>query len=292
MKFKIILCLIVFIGFNEKSFGQLEANPTSKLTAGVLQTAKWADIDIHMSSTEELHKAAWDGNIEEAQDLLERGYDVNEAHPGRKWAPIHWAAAAGQADMVEFLLDNGADIEKKSNIRETAFLIATKRGHINVINVLDRRGANKNAYNTQGETALILAVKDAPPSKRIATMERLIEIGANPSRLAERKGAHEPQIIVGSRWSALHWASYLEIPEAMNLLLDRGVHPDITTPDKDTSLLEAVREKKTISIEILMLRGADPDFKNIDGDTPRIFAIDPKTENLIEQLEKKRACYN
>lgn len=289
MKFKIILCLIVFVGFNKKSFGQLEAHPTSQPYARGLQTARWADMEINMRTTEELHKAAWEGNVEEMEDLLQRGYNINEAHHSREWAPIHWAAAAGKADMVEFLLDHGANIEQKSNTKETAFLIAARKGHINVINVLDRRGANKSAFNNKGETALILAVKNTPSNKPIATMERLIELGADPSALAISRGK---QYLVGYKWSALHWASHLEIPDAINLLLDRGVDPDITNLDKDTPLLVAVLEKKTKSIEILMLRGADPDFKNIDGDTPRIFAIDPETENLIKQLSEKRTCYN
>ena len=69
------------------------------------------------------------------------------------------ASEAGRADLVEFALDNGADIEARDQRprRSTALHLAVENGHIPVVRLLLARGADANAVTTGGVTPLMLA---------------------------------------------------------------------------------------------------------------------------------------
>lgn len=56
-----------------------------------------------------LHRAADRGRAEVAEYLLGRGADVNAAD-GAGWTPLHVAARAGRLDVVKLLVSRGADV--------------------------------------------------------------------------------------------------------------------------------------------------------------------------------------
>lgn len=56
-----------------------------------------------------LHRAAGDGNIEMASVYLEAGADINAVDTDSSSTPLGWAARYGKKEMVEWLLQKGAD---------------------------------------------------------------------------------------------------------------------------------------------------------------------------------------
>jgi ankyrin repeat protein len=78
-------------------------------------------VDDHGVSRTLLHVVAdWPGHVPNGStlvaDLIAAGADVNAAviHPGPKGAPetpLHWAASSDDVDVLDALLDGGADIE-------------------------------------------------------------------------------------------------------------------------------------------------------------------------------------
>lgn len=66
---------------------------------------------------------------------------------------------------------------------------------------------------------------------------------------------------------ALHWATYNDDPECINLLLDKvpGQSPNIQDGAKMTPLMWAAFHGKPINIETLRKRGADSQLKDKDG---------------------------
>jgi len=56
-----------------------------------------------------LHKAAYQGNMELAEQLLQFGAGLHAVDKEYGTTPLGWAAKYGKADMVRFLLDKGAD---------------------------------------------------------------------------------------------------------------------------------------------------------------------------------------
>ncbi|WP_228237230.1 ankyrin repeat domain-containing protein [Allomuricauda sp. M10] len=56
-------------------------------------------------------KAVMKGDVETVKKLIELGEDVNQKSLGR--APIHYAARYNRAEVLQVLIDNGADLKSR-----------------------------------------------------------------------------------------------------------------------------------------------------------------------------------
>lgn len=83
------------------------------------------------------------------------------------------SAKNGDIDNVKLLLDNGADIESRTNNGSTLLMIAVHKRNEKMVKFLLNRGANVNAFNDVGYTPLMYAV----PNKII---KLLVKNGADP----------------------------------------------------------------------------------------------------------------
>ncbi|MBI4823896.1 MAG: ankyrin repeat domain-containing protein [Nitrospirae bacterium] len=70
------------------------------------------------------------------------------------------AAEKGDINKVKSLLQHGADVNAKDNNGNTALMYAAVGGHTEIVQTLLNKGANVNAKNNFGNTALIYAVKN------------------------------------------------------------------------------------------------------------------------------------
>ena len=59
--------------------------------------------------SEELAKAAFDGDVETVRRLLDEGAEIDAQ--GRNWNPLHTAIENGQVACVRLLIARGADVE-------------------------------------------------------------------------------------------------------------------------------------------------------------------------------------
>lgn len=58
-------------------------------------------------------KAIMNGDVEAVKKLIELGEDVNQKSLGM--APVHFAARYNKAEILEVLIDNGADLNVRCN---------------------------------------------------------------------------------------------------------------------------------------------------------------------------------
>lgn len=93
-------------------------------------------------------------------------------------APIHEAASLGKTDEVERLLNEGAAINEyyKSDADcdegYTPLLFAAKRGRLDTVRFLVNHGADINAIDTEGYTALMVAIQHY----QFAVVEYLLQV--------------------------------------------------------------------------------------------------------------------
>jgi uncharacterized protein len=84
-----------------------------------------------------LHKAARNGDVEEAKKLLDAGADLTARDEHLCSTPLAWAAKFGQLEMVELLLERGAPKSLPDDPPwATPLAWATRRGHADVAKLL------------------------------------------------------------------------------------------------------------------------------------------------------------
>ena len=79
------------------------------------------------------------GNLNVVNSGLEQGFSVNTPvrnRQGRYLPPLHYAIANRRLGVVRFLLDNGADVNAIDDSGTTALLLAKKIGNPFVLGIL------------------------------------------------------------------------------------------------------------------------------------------------------------
>lgn len=105
----------------------------------------------------ELHRAAANGSIEEYEDLLRQGYDINlKTNKGQ--TVLHTAAIGGKNEIVQDLLNRGFNVNSRDNDGKTPLHCAAEFHHIESIELLANNRADMNAKMSAGLTPLHLAV--------------------------------------------------------------------------------------------------------------------------------------
>lgn len=144
--------------------------------------------------------------------LLAAGADPN-ARSSAEEPAIELACFADAGEILQMLLDAGAEVDAVDGLHRTALMAAAARGNVKVMRRLIKAGANVNfqSDNDNGNTVLTSvldpsAVED--PSERV--VQTLLRAGANPSMPS--KGG----------WTPLHYAVYFPHTKVVNLLLKAG----------------------------------------------------------------------
>jgi len=75
------------------------------------------------------------------------------------WTLLHIAIRRDRAEMVEFLLDNGADIDRVDGVGWTPLMEAIMDDKTSLVKFLVEKGADKTIANQRGATAPMLAQK-------------------------------------------------------------------------------------------------------------------------------------
>jgi ankyrin repeat protein len=88
-----------------------------------------------------LHRAAQQGHVKVLQQLLTKGYDVNQ-RDAYGWTPLHAAILGGQPEAAEFLLFNSADANLRSADGHTPLHYAAKQRDEKLAQLLVQYGAD------------------------------------------------------------------------------------------------------------------------------------------------------
>ena len=87
--------------------------------------------------------------------LIDEGANIN-IQSVCKWTALMWASKSRYLNIVEYLVDKKADINIKNNNGDTALILALNEEDCDIIKYLINKGADVNIKNNKGETALIL----------------------------------------------------------------------------------------------------------------------------------------
>uniref|UniRef100_A0A0G4HT68 Uncharacterized protein n=1 Tax=Chromera velia CCMP2878 TaxID=1169474 RepID=A0A0G4HT68_9ALVE len=174
-----------------------------------------------------------------AERLVARGADVNaisergaSAHP--KCTPISFAAHRGLLPLVRFLLNNGADVNKKAaELHESALQIALSRSKWEVARCLLVEGrANVNGTTSTKNTVLHVAAT-SPDAELVREI-----IEAEGGSLLLKKTNN-------NGYSALHSVSAMGVGsrEVAEVLVKAGVDVDLQDKNGRTALMHACMKR-------------------------------------------------
>jgi len=99
------------------------------------------------------------GDLDQVKDIVEqKEIDVNKEIDGRP--PLHYAADYGQGDVIEYLLSKGANVNAKDKHGISALLAAIWEGHTDCVKLLLERGAVKDGSAPDGTSYVDAAEKE------------------------------------------------------------------------------------------------------------------------------------
>ncbi|KAL3658449.1 hypothetical protein V7S43_016582 [Phytophthora oleae] len=189
-------------------------------TYGALDAVQWlldrgADIEARdAGGNSPLHLAAAYCSLPVVELLLAAGADVN-AWNASEATPLHFAAPNGNCVVVETLIKYGGDLEARDEHGNTPLIDATfvsqphfalgdQKTQYAVVNLLLQHGANGNAVNNAGDSALFGAVHN----EYEAVVKLLLAHGAD-ARV--RNNQHETLLHVLARGYASNVAIWRQL---------------------------------------------------------------------------------
>lgn len=226
---------------------------------------------------DELLKSCGEGNLQRVKELLDQGADINfkEFTPKLyKIAPIARASCAGHNDVVELLLERGANIDETDNAGDTPLMIAAKYGRLSTALLLMNRGANIHHKNHKGWTPIVTASYWGYKE----LVEALIARGANMN--ARDNEGKTPLMVVCAR-------IYNYSQDVGSYLLENGADFHVKDNKGDTAIILASKNEKQQLIKALTEKGANLQERNLAGESAMsFFGCNPINKTLYDSAEQ------
>ncbi len=191
-----------------------------------------------------IHDAVMNGNIDEVQWQLDAGVDVNE-ESSNGLTPLHYAASAGHNDIVELLIERGANVNATDSGKgATPLDYAHWRDHEEVIETLNAHNAQREHEKGGKGIGQSSLIHDAALDGDIDEVQRQLDARVDPN-LKSSKGA-----------TPLFYAVYGGHLEIVELLITRGA--DVNAVYLNNSVLDQAHSYDDQEmVELLEAHGAE-----------------------------------
>ena len=181
------------------------------------------------------------------------------------------AAENGNLEELKKLIKSGADVNAKNEYGNTALIYAAWNGHTDCLSALIVAGADVNAKNNDGYTALTLAARDGQTD----CVAVLISAGADVN--AKNDDGN----------TALILAACMGHTECVNALLKSGADINAKDIDYGTALSWAAWYGYKDCVALLKQAQRDLDAKNLGHtSTPSVPIYEQEADNELKELDK------
>ena len=177
---------------------------------------------------------------------------------------------------------------------------AVKRDDTRTIDALLKRGLDANTSDQEGNTLLILAVREGSEkaAKRLVAARARVNarnsLGESALMLAALRGQLEivrelvdnGADVNSPGWTALMYAAVNGHVDVSRLLISKGAQVNAVADNGFTALMMAVREGHAALVSLLLANGADPELKTASGLTALDLAREKKRPAIVDALVK------
>ena len=202
--------------------------------------------------------AAATGDRDLIEVRLEAGEDPDAADPATGVTPLETAALFGHPEIVDLLLDRGADVNRRKQDGGTVLHIAAFLGRPAIAGRLVEAGAELEVRDDRGATPMDASRVDWAATKAVAAALKV-----PVDRKAVEAGRREVRAILKAA------------------LPRKESRP---TDELAADLAAAVSEGDAGRVKDLLFEGADPNAETPSGDTPLILAVARGDRNLARLL--------
>ena len=207
-----------------------------------------------------LRDAAWADDVQTARALIRRGADVNAKDDTEQSAYLI-ATSEGYLDLLNVTLAQGARIDDKDSWNGTGLIRAAERGHSLVVGRLLRAGIDRNHVNRIGYQAIHEAVwLGENSSTYVDTIRALVAGGADLDRPSVNEGLTPLQMA--------HQRGYPALESALHAALE----PTRIT-DPDDAVLRAASSGDADRVARALRAGADIEARDSLRRTPLLLAV-------------------
>lgn len=191
-----------------------------------------------------LYWAARKGDLKLCSYLIQKGANMNKKIEKFHQTPLHEATWKGHLHIVKHLVEEGADIGIKDYEGSNALHMACRRGHLGIVKfLLEQKGSKLNCSDKRGNTALHLAV---------------IGCGLENGKYKDEKKKNDFEII-----------PFKSFRKKRICLMDKR-----TTVKSDTNKPHSNCHQRYLDIaKELIKKRAEVNMKNQDGATPLHLAV-------------------
>uniref|UniRef100_A0A672PX48 Poly [ADP-ribose] polymerase n=1 Tax=Sinocyclocheilus grahami TaxID=75366 RepID=A0A672PX48_SINGR len=234
----------------------------------------------------ELFEACRSGDLERVKKLV-CPVNVNSRDTaGRKSTPLHFAAGFGRRDVVDYLLQHGANVHARDDGGLISLHNACSFGHAEAVNLLLQHGADANSRDNWNYTPL----HEAAIKGKIDVCIVLLQHGAEPT-IRNTDGRTALDLAEPSTKAVLTGESGNE-EKLMSLLTPLNVNCHASDGRKSTPLHLAAGYNRVKTVQLLLQHGADVHAKDKGDLVPLHNACSYGHYEVAELLVKHGACVN
>ncbi len=228
-----------------------------------------------------LNKSAMSGDLVGVKSSIEKGAEVNDKRSD-EWgqSAIIYAAMNLNLDMVNHLIQNGADVNARASHYGTPLMIAINNNDYEMVITLVEQGANINARNNEKVTIFDTAIRKGNP----LIAEYLIIQGIDTSKF------------LIADWAAI--GNLDKVKELHKSGVDLNTSSTLNNIDYYTALESSSWGGHINIVEYLIANGADVNFvsgsdlEDKYGRTPLISAVNSEQLEIVKYLIDNDADVN
>lgn len=173
-----------------------------------------------------------------------------EARDNYGYTPLIFAVDSCNVEMVKILIEAGANLDASDTSGRTALIHSVEYDFgCDVVEVLLEAGADTELKNKYGETALMVATMGCGPK----IIQKLLDFGADVNA-CDNNG-----------WTALFHASMFTCKEVVKQLLEAGAEINAKNICGKTPLIVVTEGGFDDVAKCLLENGADPDIRDNNG---------------------------
>jgi ankyrin repeat protein len=224
-----------------------------------------------------IHVASYAGLTLLLSRLLETGH-LPELHVidslGNQ--PLLWAARNGHEGVARLLLQKGADVEARNHDGVTALHLAAANGHVSTAQLLLDHGMPITVQDKRGRTPLHATANHGHVNVASLLLDRAVDVDVKD----------------GCSWTPLHNASRTGNESVVKLLLNRNASVKIRDREGLTALQHAAWNGHASCVLLLLRKGANIESRALDGWTPLQSAAWNGHEECVKILLQEKANIN